>query len=1008
MLDELFGADSPVNNAIKMMLKGVNPGPTAALVQKAGSIAAPSQTPDLASALARTAPAGVPAGSVERVIRGAAQGGGLEGVLQSLQEMGGILGLPQQTATAAFGTTPERVEQVGGDMAAKLGANRHLGEFAAGVLSDPTTYIGLGLAGRGANAAVKLGAQEANPFIQGLRRVDVLDKATSKNTEEAATNLVKLLQSGLAPVNDKLGRVFPDLPKWTEFAQKSKAMTEAVQWLEDRHGLDFRGAQSMWTSGGMSQLYDQLPTGLQAKVGLNDLDALMKNATQAGVTDFPEATAMWTQDFRQGLGIKADSKVVRLYNDFTNWWKRQALATPAYLLGNLKSGLFMGQLEGVPGQDVLKDILAHKGDIARGADYTIDDAAKLQAASGAPMPAGLTSDAHLSAAQTTGANKFTPGLIDVGLGAGIGAASDQDNPLQGALVGAGAGAALVPLAASVRRASQGIETAMRQRAYVKGTSDQLVDSLAAMDDALRTALAQPRATGSIPSPNFKQALDQVIQQNGGQVSASLTDDLVQRMQNSVRATPDVVNGLRRSLDDILHNASQAGVDLSHKVHFDYQDLSNVERATKQVFPFATWFMKAMPFFAEHVGETPALAKVPIEWNQEAHENRTENGLTGRVEGSLPNPIGTMLRKALTGQQGEVYQNPLEQVIPFAGASRGLSGLDFSSNPADAALSVLDALGLGIHPALDFATRVSGIRGTDAPAEGIGLRGAGLVEGLTGVDLNAAGRNLEAGLRKNLSGKEPTNLNETAVLKRLDELALQKTGKAIGSGDPAVAPYIRAKAQQSGPLWDAAQQQIKTERGSSAVAGFIDQGLRPGTVVTPEESQIRAASTTSTLDQEVSQAIQSAAKSKPKADAPLEHTHAVLVAVDQILSDTGKEMPPEVAKRLADPTNENLAWISNQIYLHEVDQNPLKAGYRGSGPPEQRRLQNENAAYHTAGQMTDFTGVPNREVLKYALHTAPQNDQAMMRSASPELDAYLAWKTVNKAGTLEQFLAQRGR
>lgn len=1003
MLDDLYDP----NSAIGKMMASMMPPQVPALAKALGvvnDVVNPMSVPGAPGM-------GLPvfAGSAGRVMQTAQQHGTVEGGIQALQEMGKILGLPQRVLLSLGGATPEGVEHGGGDFAEHLGMNRHLGEFAAGTLTDPLTYTGLGLAGKGAGLAARAGVKATNPFMQGLGVVAKADASYSKAAEEAATSLIKGIQSGLVPVNKSLGKVFPDLPKWTELANKTKWMGDATQWLEEHHGLDLRGAQTVWTTNGLDALHNMLPTEMRAVVSKSELGDLMKNATSQNMTDWAAATADYAVGVKSGLGIQANGKFLKGYDQFTSWWKRQALGSIGYLGNNLKGGAFMGMLEGVDPRLVARDAWANKGKIWKGDEFDITGAANLSGRTNTPIPSSLAADASASATANAGQAVGAKGqLVGAALGAGAGAYGDEGNPLVGMLVGAGAGASLPHLTNKVRTISQGLETVMRQRAYTKGMSRDLVENLGEIETLLQNALTQPRANGSVPHQNFFDSINNFVKSRGGQVDST---DIANRLANSARTAPGVADQFERQMDDILYKASRAGTDLSHKVHFDYNDLSNVERAAKQVFPFATWYMKALPFFTEQAMTKPGLAEVPVRWMNEAHENREEKGLTARVEGKLPNPIGRVLQSALLGRDvGDVYQNPLENLIPFADLGQGLDKVERSAekgNYPDAGLNLLEALGLGLNPAIDMATRVAGLRGTDAPAEGINLRAGGAIDALTGVDLNAAGRDAEARLRTNITGREPTDLNEVAVLKRLDEMALKTTGKTISSNDPAVARYVRAKAEQSGPLWDAAQKQVGSERGINALGGFVDSGLR-GTVVSPEEEAIREANTNPLIGEEASKAIRSLATAKPKADAPLQTTKAVLDAVDAILAKTGKDLPPALAQRLADPTNENIAWIATQVRLHEEYENPVMGGYRGSGAPEQRRLQNQNAALYTAGQMTDYSKVPQKDILKVALHTGPENDRDMMLAAHPELAAYVSWKKVNPSGNLEQFVAKSKR
>lgn len=917
---------------------------------------------------------------------------------------GSLLQAPQRAFLAAGGTTPEQAESVGGNIAESVGVNRHLGEFAAGVLTDPTSYIGVGLGKAAATRAAKMapGAGKA-----ALETVAALDAGLSEGGGAAAGALIKAIQEGpLGAVNAGLGKVFPELPKWTEFATKSKAILDATQWLEQRHGLDLTAARGIAASAGVSELHKLLPTELGQQVSSAELSAILTASAKAKnapvPASFADATAEHLKQVRESMGLVVDNKFRRGYAAFTDWYKRQALGSINYLTTNLQGGAFLGMLEGVDPRTVGRAAWEHKGDIARGTDFDTSGAAGLAAKTGMPIPESLNYQAEQALQSIAGSTGSMRGDMarDAGIVGGLGAIGEG---AEGLLTGGVVGAALRPFTDRTRAAAQGIETVLRQSGWQKGMSDELIASLDEMETVIRDALSQPRASGSVPNQAFADGIVQTLRSKQGQMSV---DDIARAMTGGARARPEVAQDAARRLDDIFYRASRAGVDKSNRFNFDYQDLSNVERVIAEAFPFSTWMLKAAPFLGEQAARHPALFNAKREWDQESEEARKERGLTSRVTGALPNPIGSTILSAVLGRDVEVWQNPFQSLIPFADAERGLERVEYAEGAGGKGLALLQALGLGLNPIMDTAARVANITDPDEPTKGY-LRLAGPVAALTGVDLNKGSQKIEEAVRETVSGREVTNLNEVAVAKRMDELALRATGKAIGSGDPAVAPYVRAKATQSGELWDQAQREVAQERGVGAVAGFVSQNLRPQATITEEESAIRGSTTRTLIAEEQSKAIRDAAKANPAARASAAHVEAVRRASLAIIEQTGRPMPPQVVERLNEPTNENVEWIAGQIYLWQTQNSePLLRGYTGSGAPEKRRVQRQQAELTTAGQIPTYMetgGLQNPFRLPNKLK---RTEQEAITGKNLDLATYLAWKRLNPTGDIEQFLAEQ--
>jgi hypothetical protein len=351
--------------------------------------------------------------------------------------------------------------------------------------------------------------------------------------------------------------------------------------------------------------------------------------------------------------------------------------------------------------------------------------------------------------------------------------------------------------------------------------------------------------------------------------------------------------------------------------------------------------------------------------------------------------------------------------------------------------MLTALGPSAHPALEFIARTSGILGTDTPARGL-LRHAGPMQGATallglnrgrGVNPEAGLTEAETSIREGLSGREVTDLSTTAAERRLDELALRNTGQTITSGHPSVVPYLRAKSEHRGELWDQAMRDVSRERGLRSLVGLASNQAAPSAIVSREEAQIRGARANLLVPQELSTAVRELNQRNPMARIETEGYRQVQEIARSIPPDSGIR-PEDIQTVLAMPVAANVNWLFSAIYEYEREKNPAISAYSGAGTPEQRNLQALLTEYRNiAATVPELKNLPPEQIeaisnLAESHKRLPSGmkagtiggryasllgqGQQKFRAANPVLDEYLSWLAERQGkGTVEEFISLRG-
>jgi hypothetical protein len=847
-------------------------------------------------------------------------------------------------------------------------------------LTDPTSYIGLGIGKGLVKGAARVGAPKGLQTV--LKVAQAGDEGAAEMLGSIGDMMVKGVQMGLFSLpNRALAKAFPELPKWTQYAQRTAAMGDALQWLENK-GLDLNVIQNgvKQKSLTIQDVMDQLPTQLRSKIDPQDLVAATTSmptstsATGAGkwlqtVVNPTADREIAYQNFKKyalaDMGLDNPNAARTFYTHFTDWWKQQALGSLSYVFGNLQSGALGSVLTAGPGgaARLAADVVDNAHNIFAGRPFNTQRAVDLADRTGTVIPKSLheMADNALNAQTGPAAAKSLFGttardMLAGGVVGAAGAEADNQNPIAGALLGAGTMGAIPRIATRIRKSSQGVETVLRESGWVEGMSKSLAHDVLDLNAEIANLLTKPgaRASGTQVGQGILDTIAQNLEAKGGQVS---TDEMRKFLLNQVRVTPQRTEEAVRALDDALYSASQNGVKTSNSFNFDYQDLSNVERVLTQVAPFSTWYLKAIPFYTREGFKHPVLANLIGSENETSAQMQQQRGLSSRFAGTVPNQSLGTLTSALIGRPVEAFQNPLAAILPFGGVARDLQNASFENEDADPlkiTMNYLGMAGLGLNPALSTGLQVAGL-GSDMgdPSNGSLLRWGGPLGGATAL----ASRGVEAvtgenpgwylnpnrGIQRGIDllretgdaathggqGRKVTDTMEMAVERRVDELALKTTGQPIGSSDSAVTPYLRAKQSQSGPIWEQAKREVEQERGTQSLLGFVSSDLRPDALLTPQESQIRGAKAGALVDPQTAHTLDQAAETAPNAPADPKLVAKVQAANDQILATTGQQAPQVIADALANPTNKNIAMVSNEIYKWEVEQTDLLRGY-GSG------------------------------------------------------------------------------
>jgi len=959
-----------------------------------------------------------------------------------------------QAFEQAFGSAAQAIQ------AGRFGA-KQLAERAADAAADPTLMPQLERAQREmANIVASYAPQIRDAGVEG--RLALVEKR--KLDLQAVVDEVK----ALAPLPDDLATLVPRRFKQLDYLLQGDSALKAD--LPDR----FAGQDEL-----IQRVLDEVQSlagkkrtkelGPDADLYGMALEAIRKQrADEVGLgasnPDLPRALQQLQQGIGQGVGLG------------TGLLKEFMLTTGAYSASNLSGTLAMSALKGVKPQDILKRLPEHlKPALAGKAQPVVGhDVQNWLDLTEQPLHGGLLSDVGMQAefvatqdwadkARKTASEKIGSKWLAGGGGflGGTGQivtddeGADLGDVAKGATVGAVLGAGFPKASRYMRGIAAAVESAAREAAFLKGAAERTAVAKQDLGREVVQALAEKRPTlapgpGGIgrvvtsqgtPPAQFKQTLDdlrEVFDRQGGVVSPTTLEAVLIKNGMAFEQARQLGHSWQSKLDD----ASQAGVKLSHEINFDYENLNNFEQFMRTVVPFSTWALKAYPFFAKQLAERPALAVGIRELNDMTEEERTGMGLTGRFTGSVPLGAGDLLFGALLGRDVKAFFSPLRSVVPFSDVGRSLQSVarEEGGGPLGKPLGIMEAFLPGPHPAIQLGMRLSGLLG-NAPPEGLSFGGAARpLAALTGVDLNAPGVALERTIRQGF-GQEPVDFKDSAILKRIDELAVGQTGHTTRDKLAAVTPYQQAKVNRKGPIWDQAKGEVERETAVRSTVGFLGGPVAPQALLSPEEEAIRGArrppETGGSYVQFDPGAGEELRERIKRGEAGVAASPRVMKAMLEQLDDLYGENIPAPAQRLLEVgTNEAVNNLQSELYQLQVGAEPLIGAYGSQASTKaETDLRNVLGLYHNPralladdpafmrlspaeqdriGRMLEQYGAATpsqqrllRSVPMEAWLKAVQSRKEVMRKNQPALDDYLNYEAERRgAGTIEDYFATR--
>jgi hypothetical protein len=824
--------------------------------------------------------------------------------------------------------------------------------------------------------------------------------------------------------------------------------------------------------------YSKLLTAVQHYPGAdvligNPLDAAADKAIRQMASRFGIGERNWASPI-------LDS--VKLFNAF---YRESALATFTYTLVNATGALLNNTLTGLNPVSGMRYIL-------RGMAKSVQDPEKYQPAThiadlmsnlgerptGAArgFASGIQETQAESTRQFLGVDRpawqqigrplLTGGGAAIGGTSGyFGAPEDATPQERAALIGAGAasGATLFgiahPLLATLtKRLGTGVEDAARGELWWKGTLDQiarqqddykeivlkafgpkqglapgtLYPSTRGTGKGLLMHVAHAPTTVQAPTGNVDTVLNFVER-----AKYQMTPEAISRLLVEYGADPARAHTAGREWRVLNRQANHAGQDLAAHVQFDYEHLSNLEQFMREFTPFSTWAFKALPFFARHMLEKPIILQTLMEYYQTADRLQKEQGLSSRTGGAVPQGFFDEFWARFLGYPVYAYINPFRGLLPFANSAQaaGFGGEDETFlQQFNRALTVM---GLPeVSAPVQTIARNLGVM-SDEPPQGL-IRLSGPFQGLTsmlgvnrgrGINLNLGLEGPERAWRENVLRQEVANPVITSAMSKVDELFLRQYRKPISEGGADALPYIQAKAEQKGPIWDEAMRRVSNERGLRSLVAFVYGPAAPQTFTTPEEEAIRLSATNiRVLNPQFSRQIATQAERDPKGQASPEAVQSVREASEAIMlalqGDTA--LPDAVERKLQAGTWANLNDLRKQMFEVQRHLSPLSGGYGQTGGPEEATLQNllawqENLPEGIPGgrqveALLESHGVPGTfqsagrpqarvpEVLNPTLK-AIQGQREALQGRHPILKAYLEWKTSNPEGSIESFMRQ---
>lgn len=334
-----------------------------------------------------------------------------------------------------------------------------------------------------------------------------------------------------------------------------------------------------------------------------------------------------------------------------------------------------------------------------------------------------------------------------------------------------------------------------------------------------------------------------------------TPNTLHQLARSHGASNEQANLLAREWQSATQQASDAGVNLSNKVHFDFDKTYNIEDKLflKKIMPFHFFATRNFPGYAEMLANRPEVVNAWMAYNNASEQDRIEMGLPDRFEGMVP--IGDGFLDSILGPN-KVFFNPMS-ALSFVDQTKGV-GQATADNEYTEPAKLLSRKGIGglidrsgklglggPAPWIQIPLSIVGLTEEGAKDETMPiLRHSGITQATLGTDLGeGVARGFIDDARAMFHNGERVETHTGSQFRDNQIVTkLQETMQSyIDAGnDPTAVRDLFVQASKDGPgnqLWDQAAEEVQGEQGKRDWRNFFfpfptkdisEQGIRLNT------------------------------------------------------------------------------------------------------------------------------------------------------------------------------------
>lgn len=391
-----------------------------------------------------------------------------------------------------------------------------------------------------------------------------------------------------------------------------------------------------------------------------------------------------------------------------------------------------------------------------------------------------------------------------------------------------------------RALARGTENTFREWAWENG----LMDTLHQFKPMLHQQIRNTKMPGA-------ENLIKDLEQMGTGVTVGGKKVFTKR-DNGVLFSPDQLRGLAqkhgasteqasmfaRSWADAVGQGSQNGINMSNKVHFDFDKTYNIEDKLflKKWMPFHFFATRNIPFYMETLANRPELVNAWMAYNDLSEQDQIEMGLPARMKGMIP--VGDGFLDTILGP-GKVFFNPMS-ALSFVDQTKNVGlateGSEFqepaklmSRKGIGGLIDRASDLGLGgPAPWVQIPLSIVGFTSKGAKDETMPLlRHSGLTENFLGTDLgegvvrsgiNEARAAFHNGER--VETHTGSQFRDNQIVTKLQETMQTLIDQGL---DPVKAREAFTQASKDGPgsiLWDKAAEDVRQDEQARQARGFL--------------------------------------------------------------------------------------------------------------------------------------------------------------------------------------------